>query len=48
MNDYTVAKTSYQIDFSAILQKDNYFGIQFHPEKSSKIGSKIIRNFIEL
>ncbi len=42
-----VASCDYGVEFSAIIQKDNIFGIQPHPEKSSNIGLKIIKNFVE-
>ncbi|MCM8757807.1 MAG: imidazole glycerol phosphate synthase subunit HisH [Candidatus Omnitrophica bacterium] len=42
------ATTDYSIRFSSVIQKGNIFGIQFHPEKSQKIGLKIIENFLKL
>lgn len=48
LTEHTIAKSSYIQDFSASLQKDNFFATQFHPEKSGKIGEKILRNFLEL
>ena len=44
----TICKTNYINDFSAGLQKDNFYGFQFHPEKSGTAGAKILKNFIEL
>ncbi|MGD1822687.1 MAG: imidazole glycerol phosphate synthase subunit HisH [Pleomorphochaeta sp.] len=45
----TLAKCNYAgTDFSAGLYKDNYFGVQFHPEKSGEVGAKLIKNFVEL
>ncbi|MGN0202507.1 MAG: imidazole glycerol phosphate synthase subunit HisH [Candidatus Cryptobacteroides sp.] len=45
----TIARTRYsEGPFSAALQKDNFFGTQFHPEKSGQVGARIIKNFIEL
>lgn len=46
--DDVVATCDYGVNFSAIVQKDNIFGIQPHPEKSSKIGLKILENFVKL
>jgi imidazole glycerol-phosphate synthase subunit HisH len=37
----------YGLDFSASLEKDNTYGVQFHPEKSGETGSKILQNFLE-
>ena len=48
VNKYTVATTNYGVDFSAIINKDNYWGIQFHPEKSGVQGIKIMENFLKL
>lgn len=44
----TVATTEYGIPFSASLQKDNFFAVQFHPEISSKGGETMLRNFLNL
>jgi imidazole glycerol-phosphate synthase subunit HisH len=46
--DNTIAICEYSIPFSAALCKDNFFGTQFHPEKSSSTGMKILKNFLEL
>ncbi|MBR6298265.1 MAG: imidazole glycerol phosphate synthase subunit HisH [Candidatus Gastranaerophilales bacterium] len=43
----TLAYCEYSDKISAVIQKDNFFGCQFHPEKSSDVGSKILRNFLE-
>jgi len=45
---HTISTTSYGTDFSSIIQKDNIFGVQFHPEKSQENGLKILKNFLEL
>ncbi|MEA1785304.1 imidazole glycerol phosphate synthase subunit HisH [Arenibacter sp. GZD96] len=42
----TIATTEYGLSYSAALQKDNFYGTQFHPEKSSTVGSKILENFL--
>jgi len=44
----TIAKTEYSHPFSAALQKDNFYGCQFHPEKSGAVGQKILENFLKL
>jgi glutamine amidotransferase len=48
VNDYTVATTHYGRDFSAVVQKSNIVGMQFHPEKSGKTGMGILANLLEL
>jgi glutamine amidotransferase len=48
LSDYTVATCQYSSEFSAAIAKDNFIGCQFHPERSSELGSKIIKNFLEL
>ena len=46
--DQTVAATDYAgVRFSGALQRDNFFGTQFHPEKSGSVGAEILKNFIE-
>ncbi len=44
----TVAQSNYGVDYSTALHKDNFYGTQFHPEKSSVVGEKILRNFLEI
>ncbi len=44
----TIGSTTYIQPFSAALEKDNFFGCQFHPEKSSTFGQTILQNFINL
>ncbi|MAJ29993.1 MAG: imidazole glycerol phosphate synthase subunit HisH [Gammaproteobacteria bacterium] len=44
----TIGVSSYPIEFSAVVQKDNFFGTQFHPEKSGLSGSKILQNFVSI
>lgn len=44
----TIATCDYGVEFSAIIQKNNIFGIQAHPEKSSDSGLKILENFLKL
>lgn len=48
ISDYTIASCEYGSTFSAAIAKDNFIGCQFHPERSSALGSKIIQNFLEL
>lgn len=48
VGDYTIAECNYGSPFSAAIQSGHYYGVQFHPERSSKAGSKLIQNFLEL
>jgi glutamine amidotransferase len=48
VRDYTIATAINGISFSASIQKDNFYGVQFHPEESGEAGLKVLRNFSEL
>jgi glutamine amidotransferase len=48
LSEFTIASCQYGNEFSAAIAKDNFIGCQFHPERSSELGSKIIKNFLEL
>jgi len=48
VNDYTLATSTYGAPFAAMVRKDNVFGCQFHPERSSAIGAQILKNFVDL
>jgi imidazole glycerol-phosphate synthase subunit HisH len=47
-SQYTIAKCDYGLEYAAAIKKDNFYGVQFHTEKSAEVGDKIIKNFIEL
>ncbi len=44
--DEAIAKTDYVIEYSSAIRKDNFYAVQFHPEKSGDAGQKILENFI--
>jgi len=44
----TTGTTSYTIPFSSILQQNNFYGVQFHPEKSADAGSRMLQNFLAI
>lgn len=48
LSEYTIGTTDYGIPYSAALQKDNFYALQAHPEKSGKTGEKILENFLKL
>jgi len=48
LNDACIAETNYGIKYASALQKDNFYGVQFHPEKSGKVGAQILKNFLKL
>lgn len=47
-NNNSIAQTEYGITFCSAVAKDNYYGVQFHPEKSGETAQKILLNFIDL
>ncbi|OBX11037.1 imidazole glycerol phosphate synthase subunit HisH [Gallibacterium genomosp. 3] len=46
-NQHTIATCDYGVPFSAALNNGNFYGVQFHPERSGKVGAQLLRNFIE-
>lgn len=48
MNNEAIATTNYGLKYASALQEKNFYGVQFHPEKSSKAGAKILENFLKL
>jgi glutamine amidotransferase len=44
---YTIARTDYVQPYSSALHRGNFYGVQFHPEKSARTGERILKNFIE-
>ena len=48
LSENTTSVCDYILPFSASLQKDNFYAMQFHPEKSGRIGSRLLENFLKL
>ena len=44
----TIATTNYELEYSSALENENFYGTQFHPEKSGDVGEQILGNFLEL
>ena len=42
----TIATTNYEVEYSSAVQKNNFYGVQFHPEKSGVFGEQILKNFL--
>ena len=45
-SEYSIAKCKYGVEYAAAVNKDNFYGVQFHTEKSAGVGEKILRNFL--
>jgi len=48
LGEHTIATTDYVQPYSSGLHRDNFYGVQFHPEKSATVGEQILKNFLEL
>ena len=48
LGEHTIATTNYIQSYSSALQKGNFYGVQFHPEKSAMVGEQILSNFLNL
>lgn len=48
LSENTTSVCNYILPFSASLQKDNFYAVQFHPEKSGDVGSRLLENFLKL
>jgi glutamine amidotransferase len=48
LGDTTIAKTDYTQPYSSALHKNNFYGVQFHTEKSAETGQHILKNFIQI
>ena len=47
-SQYTIATCNYGIDYAAAVKKDNFYGLQFHTEKSADVGERILKNFLAI
>jgi glutamine amidotransferase len=47
LGGHTIATTDYGLPYSSALHRDNFYGVQFHPEKSAAVGEQILKNFLE-
>jgi imidazole glycerol phosphate synthase glutamine amidotransferase subunit len=47
-NSHTAAACTYTLPYTAVLESENVFGVQFHPEKSGPLGLRIVKNFVDL
>lgn len=48
VNQYTIAQCHYGEPFTAAVQKENFYGVQFHPERSGQAGAQLLKNFLEM
>lgn len=47
-SQHTIATTEYGVTYSAAIQKNNFYGVQFHPEKSAAVGEQLLKNFLAI
>ena len=47
-SENSIALTNYEVEYCSALQKNNFYGVQFHPEKSGKFGEQILNNFLKI
>jgi glutamine amidotransferase len=47
-SEYTIATCNYGVEYAAAIKKDNFYGVQFHTEKSATVGDQILKNFLKL
>ncbi|MBK7842789.1 MAG: hypothetical protein IPJ71_03705 [Bdellovibrionales bacterium] len=43
-----MASSQYSCEFSAVVKNENWYGVQFHPEKSAEAGQRLLKNFLEV
>lgn len=48
LSEFTTARCDYGITFSASVQHENFFGVQFHPERSATVGARVLQNFFSM
>ncbi len=48
VTEATAAKATYSVEYTAVLENDLIFGVQFHPEKSGELGLRVMKNFVEI
>jgi imidazole glycerol-phosphate synthase subunit HisH len=48
VGDFTRAITRYGVPFSAVIERGNFFGTQFHPERSARVGAQVLGNFVKM
>ncbi|MEN8186414.1 MAG: imidazole glycerol phosphate synthase subunit HisH [Bacteroidota bacterium] len=47
-SELTIATSNYSLEYATAIRKDNFYGVQFHPEKSSVAGEKLLHNFLKI
>jgi glutamine amidotransferase len=48
VSEYTLASADYGSPLSAVIRRKNFYGVQFHPERSGKTGARLLSNFLRL